>query len=377
MASRISPSSHTKVPHPALHKHKTMHDYFRDVKKASTNDNDAAPPSTFRHTCKDMFWYKFDQGFANPSCQILGLVVVICTFIGVGALLIGIKIDASEVVGAVTSVRNESTVVVSAIVGESLWRTWTYIADPGTHADVQPRVYDRILGAVIGIGGIILSAMVIGLIVDGIKKVMDNLEKGRGSVTENNHILVLGWTEKTVQVINQLSLMMQSEQGGTIVVVSDRAKKEAEAELRERCHLLNSHLVVRTGNMMAQSDLLKYSVHCARSIIVLAPDGAPDKADAKVLRTVLSIRGLSNSKGLEYSLSGHIVAEMRDIDNCALVELVGGSHVETVVSHDIVGRLMIQSARSRGLADVFSSILGIVFLLFVCFFSTIKFFFFV
>ena len=37
---------------------------------------------------------------------------------------------------------------------------------------------------------------------------------------------------------------------------------------------------------------------------------------------------------------------------------MGGSHVETIVSHDVVGCLMIQSARMRGLADVFSSILG-------------------
>ena len=49
---------------------------------------------------------------------------------------------------------------------------------------------------------------------------------------------------------------------------------------------------------------------------------------------------------------------MRDIDNTRLVQLVGGSNVETIVSHDVVGRVMIQSARMRGLADVFSSILG-------------------
>ena len=344
MTSKISPV------HP-LTKQKTMHDYFRDdaKKRAGASGNASA---TFRHKCNHVFWYKFDQGFANPCCQVIGLVVTIFLFLGLASFLIGIGIDPLEVVGGIETNRNQSNIVVSAIVGESLWRTWTYIADPGTHADVNPTTYDRLLGAFIGIVGIILSAMVIGLIVDGIKKIMEDLERGRSRVTESNHFLVLGWTEKTVQVINQLALMMESENGGTIVIVSSRAKKEAEAELRERCELLTSYLVVRTGNMMAQSDLLKYSVHLARAIIVLAPDGAPDKADAQVLRTVLSIRGLN------YTLRGHIVAEMRDIDNTSLVELVGGSHVETVVSHDIVGRLMIQSARSRGLADVFSSILG-------------------
>ena len=341
-STRISPATSQPQP-PKFTRERTMHDYFRDNAAQAFGQG-----ATFQHSFRDVCSYRFDQGFANPMCQVLSLMIIMCLFIGTGSILIGAKLDPYDVEGGIF--RNET--VTSAIVGESLWRTWTYIADPGTHADVTPRAYERIIGAMIGIGGIILSAMVIGLIVDGIKKKMDALELGKGRVTERNHILVLGWTEKTVQVINQLSLMMESESGGTIVMVSDRAKKEVDAELRERCKLLNSRLVVRTGNMMAQSDLLKYSCHLARAIIVLAPEGAPDKADAQVLRTVLTIRAL------RYDLEGHIVAEMRDIDNTSLVDLVGGSHVETIVSHDVVGRLMIQSARMRGLAEVFSSILG-------------------
>ena len=344
MSTRIAPNdTNTPRSKPPMIRQKTMHDYFRDAQPTTSHVT-----VTFQHTFGDRCSYAFDQGFANPMCQVLGLMFLICLFIGMGSALIGSNLDPYEIVGG--RYRNET--VYSAIVGESIWRTWTYIADPGTHSDVLPKPFERTVGALIGIGGIILSAMVIGLIVDGIKKKMDDLERGRGRVTERNHLLVLGWTEKTVQVINQLCLMLESEGGGTIVMVSDRVKKEAEAELRERCILINSRLVVRTGNMMAQSDLLKYSCHLARAIIVLAPDGAPDKADAQVLRTVLSIRGL------RYDLQGHIVAEMRDIDNTSLVDLVGGSHVETIVSHDVVGRLMIQSARMRGLAEVFSSILG-------------------
>ena len=63
-------------------------------------------------------------------------------------------------------------------------------------------------------------------------------------------------------------------------------------------------------------------------------------------------------KSLKSELRGHVVAEMRDIDNTSLVELVGGESVETIVSHDIVGRLMIQVARSKGLAEVYAELLG-------------------
>ncbi len=320
-----------------------MHTFFREM----NTDQASVSRRTLGHTCRQRCAYRFDQGFQSPLCQSVGVLVIITVFIAIGSLLIGSNLDLDDFVDPHT---NHSD--VSLLVAEATWLTWVFIADPGTHADEVGRL--RLPSAVVTVFGIVLSAMVIGLIVDGIKKKMDDLERGRGRVTEAGHILLLGWTEKTVQVINQLALMMESERGGTILVVSDQNKKEAEAELRERCSLRGSRLVVRTGNMMAQSDLLKFSCHLARAIIILAPDGAPDKADAQVLRTVLSMRGIE----LNYGLTGHIVAEMRDIDNTSLVDLVGAESVETVVSHDVVGRLMIQAARMRGLAEVYSCLLG-------------------
>ena len=49
------------------------------------------------------------------------------------------------------------------------------------------------------------------------------------------------------------------------------------------------------------------------------------------------------------------VAE-RDADQ--LVRLVGGAGTETIVAHEVLGRLMIQCARQPGLASVYESMLG-------------------
>lgn len=71
------------------------------------------------------------------------------------------------------------------------------------------------------------------------------------------------------------------------------------------------------------------------------------QSDARALRTVLSLTGVKEG------LRGHIVVELSDLDNELLVKLVGGELVETVVAHDVIGRLMIQCARQPGLAQVF------------------------
>lgn len=70
------------------------------------------------------------------------------------------------------------------------------------------------------------------------------------------------------------------------------------------------------------------------------------QSDARALRTVLSLTGVKDG------LRGHIVVELSDLDNEVLVKLVGGDLVETVVAHDVIGRLMIQCARQPGLAQV-------------------------
>ena len=107
-------------------------------------------------------------------------------------------------------------------------------------------------------------------------------------------------------------------------------------------------VVIRSGSPHIHSDLKKVCAVSSRSIIILADRSLsdPDMTDVSTVRTVMSLRGLNAPK------VGHIVAEVCDIDNEELITLVGLEHVETVVSHDIIGRLMIQCARESGLAAV-------------------------
>ena len=60
-------------------------------------------------------------------------------------------------------------------------------------------------------------------------------------------------------------------------------------------------------------DLVRVSADRARSVLVLAQEGDADRADAKTLRTVLAL------KSFGHGLQGHVVAEIRDVDNEALV----------------------------------------------------------
>ncbi|RLN98105.1 hypothetical protein BBJ28_00011050 [Nothophytophthora sp. Chile5] len=266
---------------------------------------------------------------------------------------------------------------------EAVWGSWTYLADPGSHT-VLTLTGMRVVGAITTLVGVLYFSVIMGFVVDGIRDKMDSLKKGKTNVAEEKHTvrrradrfpcwvavvstlysryrcllstqLLLGWTDKSISLIRQICLANASENGGVIVVLAEAEKEELEAELRSQVHeaeLRGTRVVFRTGTPLLSVDLLKVSAHRARSIIIMANStGDADRSDAAVLRTVLSLKTLPE-------LSGHIVAELRDIDNDPLVRLVGGQDVEILVSHDVIGRLVLMSARSPGLARVFSCLLG-------------------
>ncbi len=94
----------------------------------------------------------------------------------------------------------------------------------------------------------------------------------------------------------------------------------------------------------------------ARSIVILSQDGIPpDDADSRTARQILSLQQVKRSSGY---LKGHVVVELQDIDNLAMTSMVGKQDVEVIVSHELIGRLMLLAARSPWTAPVLSSLMG-------------------
>ncbi|KAF0697521.1 hypothetical protein As57867_011786, partial [Aphanomyces stellatus] len=240
-----------------------------------------------------------------------------------------------------------------ASVITSIWECWLFISDPGAQGE-QVEWNKRIFAAAVSIIGLFYFFVILGFVVDSIRDKMEDLKKGRSNVVERDHSLLLGWSDKAVSFVKQLCLANESEGGGVVVVLTEMDKEAVEAELESQLEPSDYHgtkVVVRSGSPLIISDLKKVSAHTARSITILATSIDADKSDAACLRIILGLRGL-------FKLQGHVVAEVRDIDNEPLVHLVGGSDVETLVSHDIIGRLILLSARSPGLSRVYNSLLG-------------------
>ncbi|CAM0878003.1 unnamed protein product [Alopecurus aequalis] len=268
----------------------------------------------------------------HPYAKPLVLLVATMLLIGLGGLaLYGVTDDS---------------------LTDCLWLSWTFVADAGNHANAEG-FGPKLVSVSISIGGMLIFAMMLGLVTDSISEKFDSLRKGRSEVIEQSHTLILGWSDKLGSLLNQISIANESLGGGTIVVMAERDKEEMEADIAKmEFDLKGTAIICRSGSPLILADLKKVSVSKARAIVVLAVEGNADQSDARALRIVLSLTGVKEG------LRGHIVVELSDLDNEVLVKLVGGDIVETVVAHDVIGRLMIQCARQPGLAQIWEDILG-------------------
>jgi len=289
-----------------------------------------------RYSLANFFSYRADFWLStNTYAKPLALGTFTLVLILVGALL--------------------RTLLSAPTVGTSLWECWIFVVDTSAHAD-EEAVSARLTALLMTVGGMFIFAMMIGLISDGLAAQVDALHNGSADVLECGHIVVLGWSNKLLPMVSELALANESAGGCVIAILAEKEKADMEARVEASgIDLRGCKIVCRKGTPTVRHDLEHVSVKSAKAFIVLSPASGDrpqeaDEADGFVLRVLLCLKGID--------CRGHVVAELQDVDNQALTHIVGGAMLETVVAHDFIGRLIVQSGRQPGLAQVMEALLG-------------------
>lgn len=114
---------------------------------------------------------------------------------------------------------------------------WAAVSAPVCARSLVPRLTKAqellpiIVGFVLSIGGMLVDALLVGLVADALAQRMDSLKHGLSKVLEENHTLILGWNDKVLPLIREIAEANLSEGGGVVVVMSEREKGEMEEEI--------------------------------------------------------------------------------------------------------------------------------------------------
>jgi voltage-gated potassium channel Kch len=326
------PKCFSKFPTPQRHKTKT--------KGFTMSQKTSSPDRSSEGTNSKLSWlrYRFDLALSRGTSVVIAwLAVLTLVIILIAALLLTIF----QLEG-INGEPNQLGLI------ENYWLSMTRVLDPGTFSG-ESGWPTRFIMLLVTLSGVFIAGSLIGLIANSVDQKVDELQRGRSSVQENDHTIILGWSPRVPSIVSELILANESRKKAAVVILADVDKTEIEEQLRESIDdFKTTRLVARRGEPWVASDLTMVNISKARSVIVVS-----DGTDTNSIKTLLAIRTLRDSSSTKFP----VIVEISDHTVAASLKNLLGDDVVTVSSDETVAELTAQACRQRGLSAVFRELL--------------------
>ena len=249
---------------------------------------------------------------------------------------------------------------VTASLQDQWWLSFLQIADGGSVAeDTGSNAVNRGVGVVALFLGMVLFSSLVAFITSQFEAMLSDLRKGRSDVVEEGHTLILGFGDRVLEIIRELVIANESERDAAVVVLAEREKDEMDDFFRDRIEALKTtRLVTRSGSTSSVHLLRRVAIGGAKSVVILndAPEDATHEvkalADARVLKTILAVISCTGEDAMP-----PIVAELHLPAKQDLARRIS-DRVAIIDEHSILAKLMVQTSRISGLAQVYDHVVG-------------------
>ncbi len=240
------------------------------------------------------------------------------------------------------------------------WLSFLQIADGGSIAeDTGSNALNRVVGIVSLFLGMVLFSSLVAFITSQFEAKLDELRKGRSMVIETGHTLILGFGDRVLEIIRELIVANESERKPAVVVLSGKEKDEMDDYFRDRIEdRMNTRIITRSGSTSSMQLLRRVGVSSAKSVVILNDasvadsDAVKEIADARVLKTIMAVIACTGEKD-----APPIVAELHLETKRKLARSMF-ANISAIDEHSILARLMVQTSRTSGLAQVYDNLVG-------------------
>ncbi|MET7594557.1 MULTISPECIES: NAD-binding lipoprotein [unclassified Streptomyces] len=285
---------------------------------------------------QDRARYRFDRTLARSTGSLMGWLVVSCLAVVVPVSALLVWTDP----GAPRSLSGRLTAV---------WRSSAETLRLGAVDGTPPRM---LLAALLGLVALLCVSTLVGVITTGLAERLAELSRGRSTVLEEGHAVVLGWSDQVFTVVAELVAAQVPRRPRAVVLLADRDKTEMERALAAHVGPPGrTRLICRSGPASDPAVLALVSPRTARTVLVL-PSGEPT-ADAEVLRTLLALRAVLG-EGAE---GPPVLAAVRDDRYRAAARLAAGPRGTVLDTDTVTARLIAQCVGRPGLSLVLRDLL--------------------
>lgn len=253
-------------------------------------------------------------------------------------------------------------------LGESIWWTFLRLTDPGYLGDDEGTWRRIVSTAVTILGYVLFMGSLVAIITSWLNRKIRHLEQGLTPITANNHILILGWTNRSIHIAAELFLSVGRMRGFLqrygakrlkLIILSDDVSSERLQELKDNRIIGRraNEIVLRSGVGIDREHLRRVDSMNAAAIIIPSHGRAGHELitpDVETIKTLLSLNAeTSNARRMPL-----VVAEIQDENKLKAAYRAYSGPLEVVASDTIISRLVAQNIRHAGLSAVYNELLS-------------------
>ena len=253
----------------------------------------------------------------------------------------------------------------------AIWWAFLRLTDPGYLGDDEGLARRVISTVVTVLGYVLFMGSLIAIMTQWLNQTIRNFERGLTPIVRRNHILILGWTNRTSEIVSELIraeervrrfLQLLGARGLHVVILSEDVSLERTMELRRALGSLwnPKKITFRSGIPLRIEHLERVDFKNASAIILPGADfayGSADESDMRIIKTLMSISNQGKRGGGTGDLP-LLVTEIFDSDKVFMAQRAYRGILEILASDVFITRCMAQNVRHPGLSHVFHEILS-------------------
>ncbi len=253
---------------------------------------------------------------------------------------------------------------------EALWWAFLRLTDPGYLGDDEG-AWRRLISTTLTVAGyVVFLGSLVAIITTWLNRKIRDLERGFTPVAANNHVIIMGWTNRTIHIVAEIFqsvgrlrhfLERHGKRTLQLIILSENVTPERHQELKDHPRIgRRAHeIILRSGDAIDQEDLRRVDSLNAAAIIFPSPSYTATELispDIETIKALLSLNAEADKRGDK--VLPFVVAEIMDESKRSAARRAYSGPLQIIASNTVISRLLTQNLRHHGLSMVYNELLS-------------------
>jgi CBS domain-containing protein len=253
---------------------------------------------------------------------------------------------------------------------QATWWAFLHLTDPG-YLGADTGALRRVVATFLTVAGLVVFVgLLVAVVTQWLVHRLASFERGVTRVPFEHHIVVLGWTNRTIPIVRELlgsrerAAKLMEERGGRtlrVVVVDDEVDHEMHLSLRDGlgASFDGRRVLLRYGSPLKLEHLERVNLVEACAIVVPAVaelDAAQVSSDAQVLKTLMVLNEAVSD--VPIGRRPLVVAELFDPSKRRIAAAAYDGPLELLSTERFLAQVIAQTLRHTGLSHVYNDLLS-------------------